>query len=173
MELPITHKLTCTGCFLNPRYMYGSHDIGNDQELLKGVKNADLEIRARYRTRSESITHLYKDKMDSFASASASAQKAITLMDPGMNFSKNIITTYEILSQTTSSSHCERNWSIWTPVHTKTRKCLKYKRFHSIVYLCYNIKLKMRHLRRRSNDEINASFDPINLDYILYEDSVE
>lgn len=76
----------------------------------------------------------------------------------------------KVLSQTTSSSNCERNWSMWSLVHTKTRNRLKYKRLHMIVYVRYNMKLKMRHLRRRGNDEINCSFDPINLDYIFDED---
>ncbi|KAL2938630.1 hypothetical protein RDABS01_022079 [Bienertia sinuspersici] len=59
-----------------------------------------------------------------------------------------------VLSQTTSSSNCERNWSIWSLVHAKTRNRLKYKG-------------SLRHLRRHVNDEINANYDPINLDYIF------
>ncbi|CAO2821302.1 unnamed protein product [Amaranthus hypochondriacus] len=32
------------------------------------------------------------------------------------------------------------------------------------------MKLKLRNLKRRGNDDINSSFDPINLDYIFEED---
>ncbi|KAL2901130.1 Long chain acyl-CoA synthetase 7 peroxisomal [Bienertia sinuspersici] len=119
--------------------MYGSHDIGNDQELLKGVKKCDLEIRVRYRMRSESIA------------------TTIWWLTYGESAPELQRIAVKILSQTTSSSHCERNGAC-------------YKRLHSIVYLRYDMKLKIRHLSRQSNDEINASLDPINLDYIFHED---
>ncbi|KAL2921061.1 Collagen type IV alpha-3-binding protein [Bienertia sinuspersici] len=108
--------LHAAGCFLNPQYMYGSHDIGNDQELLKGVKNAisRLERDIEREVRALQQIHLYKDKMDSFASASA--QKVITLMNPAMwwlTYGESAPELQQIavkiLSQTTSSSHCERN----------------------------------------------------------------
>ena len=75
-----------------------------------------------------------------------------------------------VLRQTTSSSNCERNWSMWSQVHTKARNRLQYKRLHMIVYLRYNMKLKIRHATRRSQQEIDSSFNPINLDYIFEDD---
>ena len=50
------------------------------------------------------------------------------------------------------------------------RNRLKYKRLHMIIYVRYNMKLKLRQLKRRGNNEIDASFDPINLDYTFDED---
>lgn len=64
--------------------MYGNHDIGNDQELQKGLKNviSRLERDIEREVKALQQIQLYKDRTDSFASASA--QKAIKLMDPGM-----------------------------------------------------------------------------------------
>ncbi|KAK0608764.1 hypothetical protein LWI29_035625 [Acer saccharum] len=49
-----------------------------------------------------------------------------------------------ILSQTASSSACERNWSTFALIHTKQRNCLAYSKFEQLVYCYYNMKLKIR-----------------------------
>ncbi|KAL7250697.1 hypothetical protein ACSBR1_012674 [Camellia fascicularis] len=76
----------------------------------------------------------------------------------------------KVLSQTTISSHCERNWSNFSLIHTKTRNRLKYKKIQRLVFITYNMRLKLRHVKRSSQQEINRSFNPINLDYIFEED---
>lgn len=76
--------LHATGCFLNPQYMYGDHNVGNDQELLLGVKNviSRLERDVEAEVRALQHIYIYRDKMDSFSSNSA--QRAINYMDPAM-----------------------------------------------------------------------------------------
>ncbi|KAK2635735.1 hypothetical protein Ddye_030527 [Dipteronia dyeriana] len=49
-----------------------------------------------------------------------------------------------ILSQTTSSSACERNWSTFALIHTKQRNRLVYSKLEQLVYCYYNMKLKLR-----------------------------
>ena len=49
-----------------------------------------------------------------------------------------------ILSQTASSSACERNWSTFALIHTKQRNHLVYFKLEQLVYCYYNIKLKIR-----------------------------
>src|SRR5579862_1095271 len=49
-----------------------------------------------------------------------------------------------ILSQTSSSSACERNWSTFALIHTKQRNRLAYFKFEQLVYCYYNMKLKLR-----------------------------
>ncbi|KAL2938627.1 Collagen type IV alpha-3-binding protein [Bienertia sinuspersici] len=114
VELPATYRFTC--CITNPQYMYGENAVGNDQELLSGVKNviSKLERNLEVEVRALQQIYLCRDKMESFSTNST--QKTITFMDP-----------VRVLSQTTSSSNCERNWSIWSLVHAKTRNRLKYK----------------------------------------------
>lgn len=44
------------------------------------------------------------------------------------------------------------------------------KKLQKLVFTHYNMKLKMRHQMRKSQEELEASFNPINLDYIFQED---
>ncbi|XVF07160.1 hypothetical protein REPUB_Repub06bG0114600 [Reevesia pubescens] len=76
----------------------------------------------------------------------------------------------KVLSQTTSTSNCERNWSTFSYIHTKARNRLKYDRLQKLVFTYYNMRLKMRHQQRVSIDEMNNSFNSINLDHIFEDD---
>ena len=49
-----------------------------------------------------------------------------------------------LLSQTASSSGCERNWSLFDRIHTKRRNKLEHKRLNDLVYVNYNLRLKYR-----------------------------
>ncbi|CAL5329930.1 unnamed protein product [Camellia sinensis] len=77
-----------------------------------------------------------------------------------------------VLNQTTSSSNCERNWSTFSLIHTKTRNRLKYKKLNKLVYVYYNMTLKIKHVTQKSQDDTEESFNPINLDYIFEEDDL-
>ncbi|KAK3229496.1 hypothetical protein Dsin_001377 [Dipteronia sinensis] len=52
--------------------------------------------------------------------------------------------TVHILSQTASSSACERNWFTFSLIHTKQRNCRTYSKLEQLVYCYYNMKLKFR-----------------------------
>ena len=43
-----------------------------------------------------------------------------------------------------SSSGCERNWSTFALVHTKLRNRLSYDKLHKLVYVHYNLKLRIQ-----------------------------
>ncbi|KAK5794699.1 hypothetical protein PVK06_035940 [Gossypium arboreum] len=73
----------------------------------------------------------------------------------------------KVLSQTTSASNCERNWSTFSYIHTKARNRLKYKKLEKLMFTYYNMRLQIRHQKRMSTDDINASFNPISLDHIF------
>ena len=49
----------------------------------------------------------------------------------------------KVLSQTASSSACERNWSTFALSHTKQRNRLAYPRLQQLVFCYYNMKLKI------------------------------
>ncbi|XP_038692977.1 uncharacterized protein LOC119990910 isoform X2 [Tripterygium wilfordii] len=57
-----------------------------------------------------------------------------------------------ILSLTTSSSGCERNWSTFEGVHTKKRNRLDSERLNNLVYVQFNAKLLYKK-QRVSNDK--------------------
>jgi hypothetical protein len=51
----------------------------------------------------------------------------------------------QIVSQCLSSSGCEPNWSTFALVHTKLRNRLGYEKLHKLVYVHYNLKLRIQH----------------------------
>ncbi|CAN1752549.1 hypothetical protein LINPERHAP1_LOCUS4793 [Linum perenne] len=50
-----------------------------------------------------------------------------------------------LLSQTASSSGCERNWSVFERIHTKRRNRLEHKRLSDLVFVHYNMRLQHRY----------------------------
>ncbi|KZV55104.1 hypothetical protein F511_07490 [Dorcoceras hygrometricum] len=50
----------------------------------------------------------------------------------------------KILSQTSSSSGCERNWSVFERIHTKKRNRLEHQILNDLVFVHYNLRLKER-----------------------------
>ena len=73
-----------------------------------------------------------------------------------------------ILSQTTTSSNCERNWSTFSLIHTKARNRLTMHKLNKLVYCHYNLKLRNRTRERRARDD--PAYCPINLDHIFRDD---
>ena len=71
-----------------------------------------------------------------------------------------------ILSQTSSSSGCERNWSTFDQVHTKKRNRLARKRVNDLVYVHYNMRVKENELRWRHK------YDAVS-EHLSLEDSLD
>ncbi|KAL8554919.1 hypothetical protein ACS0TY_002919 [Phlomoides rotata] len=66
----------------------------------------------------------------------------------------------KILSQTSSSSDCEHNWSVFERIHTKKRNRLEHERLSDLVFVYYNLRLKNR------GKEMHKTYDPIDYEYI-------
>ncbi|CAA7060169.1 unnamed protein product [Microthlaspi erraticum] len=60
-----------------------------------------------------------------------------------------------ILSQTASSSGCERNWSVFERIHTKKRNRLEHQRLNDLVFVHYNLRLQDRSKKNRSYDPVD------------------
>ncbi|XP_042482660.1 pheromone-processing carboxypeptidase KEX1-like [Macadamia integrifolia] len=75
----------------------------------------------------------------------------------------------KILSCTTSSSGCERNWSTFGLIHTKPWNRLSYEKLENLVYVHYNIKLKMKYLELEKSGE-DTDVNPIDITHILNEE---
>nr|ADE75983.1 unknown [Picea sitchensis] len=65
-----------------------------------------------------------------------------------------------VLSQTCSSSGCERNWSVFEKIHTKKRNRLDTSCLNDLVYVHYNLRLWVKQL------EIKIDARAISLDEI-------
>ena len=48
----------------------------------------------------------------------------------------------QILSQTSSSFGCKRNWTVFERIHTKKRNRLEHQRIIYLIYIHYNLQLK-------------------------------
>ncbi|KAL6321169.1 hypothetical protein AAG906_012941 [Vitis piasezkii] len=59
----------------------------------------------------------------------------------------------KVLSQTASSSACERNWSTFALIYTKQRNRLAYPRLEQLVFCYYNMRLKLRNMEAE-NDRV-------------------
>ena len=53
----------------------------------------------------------------------------------------------KVLSQTTSSSSCKRNWSTFALIHTKQRNHFAYPRLQQLDFCYYNMKLKIHDMQ--------------------------
>ena len=76
----------------------------------------------------------------------------------------------KVLSQTCSSSGCERNWSTWSLINTKLRNRLEMKKLHKLVYIHYNVRLRVKNLMQERSDE--DLYNPINLNHIFNDDDI-
>ncbi|KAF7835821.1 uncharacterized protein G2W53_010680 [Senna tora] len=63
-----------------------------------------------------------------------------------------------VLSQTASSSGCERNWSFFERVHTKKRNRLEHQRLSDHIFITYNLRLANRCKKK--------NYDPIDYESI-------
>ena len=57
----------------------------------------------------------------------------------------------KVLSQTSSSSAYERNWSTFALIHTKQKNRLAYPRLQQLVFCYYNMKLNIRDMQAESD----------------------
>ncbi|KAK2652846.1 hypothetical protein Ddye_012702 [Dipteronia dyeriana] len=63
-----------------------------------------------------------------------------------------------ILSQTSSSSACERNWSIFALIHSKQMNRLAYSKLEQLVYCYYNMKLKLKDITAEKDKVSETDF---------------
>lgn len=75
-----------------------------------------------------------------------------------------------IVSQFVSSSGCERNWSTFALVHTKVRNRLGYEKLHKLVYVHYNLKLR---LQQNEIEQEEKDLDPfaIVMDATMFDEA--
>ena len=64
----------------------------------------------------------------------------------------------KVLSQTVSSSACERNWSTFALIHMKQRNRLAYPRLQQLVFCYYNMKLKIRDMEAETDKVAENNF---------------
>ena len=76
----------------------------------------------------------------------------------------------KVLSQTCTSSGCERNWSTWSLIHTKLRNRLAIEKLHKLVFVHYNMRLRVKNLMYKNDTD--DFYDPIDLNHIFDENDI-
>ncbi|OAY76841.1 hypothetical protein ACMD2_17806 [Ananas comosus] len=72
-----------------------------------------------------------------------------------------------VLSQTTMSSRCERNWSTFALIHNKVCNRLAYARLEKLVYVYYNMRLRLRCMQEEYDKEKELkTYDPLGASFI-------
>nr|KYP52836.1 hypothetical protein KK1_025222 [Cajanus cajan] len=163
------------GYFLNPQFQYGvEHESDVYRETFEETKKVITKLDRNMDDQIKALNSLllFKDMGETFATPQAQrAWSRMNLAEWWLMFGscspelQRLV--IKVLSQTTLATNCERNWSTFIYIHTKTRNRLKYRKLQKLVITHYNMKLKMRHQMRKNQEEIEASFNPINLDYIF------
>ncbi|KAG8478390.1 hypothetical protein CXB51_028233 [Gossypium anomalum] len=148
-----------------------SIEVGQGVKLPTPYEVSDVYLELEYQ-RVHDWLLLFKDKHETFGTPQA--QRAWKQMNPaewwiiyGTCVPKLQKLAIKVLSQTTSASNCERNWSTFSYIHTRARNRLKCKKLEKLVFTYYNMRLQIRHQKRMSIDDINTSFNPTGLDHIF------
>ncbi|KAK5774996.1 hypothetical protein PVK06_042862 [Gossypium arboreum] len=167
--------LHSAGYFLNPQFQFGvEHSQNVLIETLEGIRSVIERLEPSLDTQVRMVNQLllFRDKHETFGTLQAQrAWKQMNLAEWWIIYGTCVPElqklAIKVLSQTTSASNCERNWSTFSYIHTKARNRLKYKKLEKLVFTYYNMRLQIRHQKRMSTDDINTSFNPISLDYIF------
>ena len=64
----------------------------------------------------------------------------------------------KVISQTASSSACERNWNTFTLNHIKQRNRLSYHRLQKLDFCYYNMKLKTHDMEAETDKVVENNF---------------
>ncbi|XP_050121747.1 uncharacterized protein LOC126599413 isoform X2 [Malus sylvestris] len=144
------HDLHAAAYYLNPRYQYRP-GVGDDGALIRAVHNVYSKLDPASPEVGQFGNELtwFKDARRTFGEPTSIAAR--TTMSPtewwimyGTDAPTVRKLAIKVLSQTASSSACERNWSTFALKHTKQRNRLARSRLEKLVYCYYNMKLQIR-----------------------------
>ncbi|XP_040373461.1 uncharacterized protein LOC112199077 [Rosa chinensis] len=163
--------LHLAGYLLNPYYTYANPSLENDNVVMDGFFTC-VETFFPDDIQTQSLVtnvelHKYLKKQDGFGRglAKAGCTQNDDTYNPVLwwNIYGNLVPRLQsmakrILSLTTSSSGCERNWSAFEGIHTKKRNRLDTTRLNNLVYVQFNAKIinKKRRMKEKNVDVLLA-----------------
>ncbi|XP_028089575.1 uncharacterized protein LOC114289927 [Camellia sinensis] len=151
--------------WLNPTFQYDQASFCQKPEVMNSVLDVIETKATSSKAKLMNELRLFRDRQDSFGRELAIITSKKTQPDEwwkmfghsAPNLQKLAI---RILSQTSSSSGCERNWSVFERIHTKKRNRLEHHRHNDLVCVHYNLRLKNRKYYKTRN------YDPIDIESI-------
>ncbi|KAF1866008.1 hypothetical protein Lal_00041706 [Lupinus albus] len=154
-------KLHCAAYFLNPTFYYDKENFCIKPEVQQGWLDVLQAKVTTSKTNFFKQSCIYHDKVGSFGNSMAI--EIVKHLRPNQwwsqfGFSAPMVSqlAIKILSQTTSSTGCERNWSVFERIHTRKRNKLEHKRLNDLVYVHYNLGLKDREVNKK------RTLDPVD-----------
>ncbi|CDP17321.1 unnamed protein product [Coffea canephora] len=161
------YDLHVTAYFLNPILQYSRTCEFNLDKVRKGLKKviAKLEpnLDAQVDSINESVSKIFtRFQLNSYL------YKHLNHANENAPNLRNI--AVKILSQTCTSSGCKRNWSTWSLIHTKLRNRLAVKKLHKLVFVHYNMRLKVKILMHQGDTD--DFYNPIDLNHIFHQDDI-
>ncbi|CAH1419480.1 unnamed protein product [Lactuca virosa] len=149
MKGRLDSTLHLTSYLLNPYYHYKDPQLQYDPDVMDAVLDFfDTLFRGDLEMQRQVVTidlPKYKKKVDRFSCDLAIKHCKVNDadFDPDCN---------EILSLTSSSSGCERNWSTFEGVHTKKRNRLETSKLNNLVYVQFDANLMEKNKRRKDRN---------------------
>ncbi|XP_057502957.1 uncharacterized protein LOC130786623 [Actinidia eriantha] len=152
--------------WLNPAFQYDQASFCRKPEVMSSFLDLVDTKATCSKTKLLDESRLYRDRLESFGRELALTTCKTTQPDEwwrlfghsAPNLQKLAI---RILSQTSSSSGCERNWNVFERIHTKKRNRLEHQRLNDLVFVHYNLRLQNRHLYKMKNN-----YDPVDIESI-------
>ncbi|XP_024009284.1 uncharacterized protein LOC112084392 [Eutrema salsugineum] len=147
--------------FLNPAFLYDKKNFSDKPEITRGMLNLiEKQNGGLSETKLVSTVGRYRDREGSFSREMALNCRKTTRPDEwwklfGCDIPDLQKLAIRILSQTATSSGCERNWSVFERIHTKKRNRPEHQRLNDLVYVHYNLRLQNRSKRSRSYDPVD------------------
>ncbi|KAJ9130785.1 hypothetical protein P3X46_034118 [Hevea brasiliensis] len=133
------------------KYLYDPCDIEDDNEIMLGLKNVIIRLESDLVNKAL----MFREKMEGFGIVLA--QRAIKFINPTKQHRHLIVREIRVF---------------FFLIYTKTRNRLRYQKLHVLVFVHYNMRLKVKNLTRKSQQELERSYNLINLDYIFKEDDL-
>ncbi|KAM3737671.1 hypothetical protein ACB098_09G074200 [Castanea mollissima] len=163
-DCQLHRPLHVAGYFLNPEFFYDNRSkIERDEEVMAGLYKCIQRLVPNINQQDKILEELtlYNREEGLFGLEMAKRQrkkKALANWWSAYGASTPSLQQFavKVLSLACSSSGCERNWSMFEHVHSKTRNRLAQSRVNDLVYIKYN-----RALKRRYN--LCDTIDPISL----------
>ncbi|XP_059077416.1 uncharacterized protein LOC131876340 [Cryptomeria japonica] len=155
------------GYFLNPRFRFGGSYSDSNGEVMEGLSTCIERMVPDVEERDLIVSELqnYEGGRGKLFSLEL-ARRGRTTQTPdawwqnwGGNTPHLKKFALRVLCQPCSSSNCERNWSLFEAIHTKKRSKLAQKRLNDLVYVQYNLRLRVKKV-----EELEGG--PIDLDDI-------
>ncbi|XP_052177547.1 uncharacterized protein LOC127791603 [Diospyros lotus] len=161
----LRHDLHAAAYWFNPVFQYDQENSCKKPEIMKAVLDVIDKQKLYKKQKLVDEIPFFRDKEKGFSRDLAITSCRTIRPDDwwkifgydGPTLQKLAI---RILSQTSSSSGCERNWSVFERIHTKKRNILEHQRLNDLVYVHYNLRLQNR------SKVDKRSYDPVDYESI-------